>query len=279
MPSKPEIEPTLEELSSYLDHELGPTDQTRVAEHVATCATCQERLAGLRQATYAIRGLPMESPPRSFANVLPRQRQWRWAPVGWVGSAAVAVVLLGIGLTHLPAGEAETASNTAIHANSGGGNVSGGLAYGAGQPVPAAGLAAPLDESKSAAAAHAQSLVNSTTVSDPRTASRSLTLAADATSYTTSGAINVRTATRGLSVDEANSIRLWLTRDDGKGGYAIGMARPTNLPRNASGWDAVYPISQMPLPAPVAGSYRLEAVVQLADGSALIAYLPVTIRP
>ena len=281
MPSKPGTEPTLEELSSYIDNELDPNDQARVAEHVAGCAGCQDRLAGLRQTAYAIRGLPMETPPRSFTGVVPQQRRvWRWAPVGWVGSAAVAVLLIGIGLTHLPAGGPQTASNTAIHANNGGGNgVSGGLAYGAAQPVPAAGVAAPLDQTKSAAAGRTQALVNSTTVSDPRAAYRSLTLASDATSYTTNGTINVRIATSGLSVDDANSIHLWLTRDDGKGGYAIGMARPTNLPKNSSGWDAAYPISQMPLPAPVAGSYRLEAVVQLADGSALIAYLPITIRP
>ena len=279
MPSKPETEPTLEELSSYLDNELAASDQSRVAEHVATCAGCQERLAGLRQTAYAIRGLPMETPPRSFTSVVPRQRRvWRWAPVGWVGSAAVAVLLIGIGLTHLPAGGAETASGPATHANGGGNGVSGGLAYGAGQPVPAAGVVAPLDQTKSAAAARAQALVNSRTVSDPRDASRSLTLATDATSYSSNGAINIRIATTGLSADEASSIRLWLSRDDGTGGYAIGMAQPTSLPKNSSGWDAAYPISQMPLPSPIAGNYRLEAVVQLADGSALISYLPITIR-
>ena len=68
MPSEPRIpmEPTLEELSAYLDHELDDGAKARVAEHVAGCADCKMRLDGLRQTAYAIRALPMETPPRTF---------------------------------------------------------------------------------------------------------------------------------------------------------------------------------------------------------------------
>ncbi|MEA2667775.1 MAG: putative zinc-finger, partial [Chloroflexota bacterium] len=67
MPSEPRVptEPTLDELSAYLDHELDEDAKARVAQHVAGCAECQARLDGLRQASYAIRALPMETPTRT----------------------------------------------------------------------------------------------------------------------------------------------------------------------------------------------------------------------
>ena len=59
-------EPALEELSAYLDHELDSEAHARVAAHIAGCQDCQARLDGLRQTTYAVRALPMETPPRAF---------------------------------------------------------------------------------------------------------------------------------------------------------------------------------------------------------------------
>jgi putative zinc finger protein len=274
MPSKPGMEPTVEELSAYVDSELVPSDQARVAAHVAGCAACQERIAGLRQTAYAIRGLPMETPPRTFGLPQVRSRGWRWAPVGWVGTAAVAVLLVGIGLTHLPSGgtTASNAGTTAIHANN------GGAGYQPAEPARSAGVAAALDQSKAALAGRAVAPANSAIVMDPADRSRSMMLGTDATSYPTSGVMQVRLSTTGLSADETASFRLWLVRDAGSG-YAIRLAPPKNAPTNPFQFDAAYSISQMPLQAPVAGTYRLEAVVQLSDGSALIADVPLTITP
>ncbi|TMF51484.1 MAG: hypothetical protein E6I24_02140, partial [Chloroflexi bacterium] len=108
MPGEPRVptEPTLEELSALIDNELDAGAQARVAEHVAGCQECQARLDRLRQTAHAIRGLPMETPPRSFTIPAQRRQAWRWAPVGWLGGAAAAllVIAFGVQLLRSPAG-------------------------------------------------------------------------------------------------------------------------------------------------------------------------------
>ena len=91
MPSEPRVptEPTLEELSAYLDHELDAGAQARVAAHVAGCAECTRRLNGLRETVYAVRALPMETPNRTFTIPSERRQPFRWAPVGWVGGVEI----------------------------------------------------------------------------------------------------------------------------------------------------------------------------------------------
>ena len=122
MPSEPRTpaEPTLEELSAYLDHELDSAAEARVADHVAACDECRARLDGLRETAHAIRALPMETPPRRFTIPEQRRRGWRWAPAGWIGSAAVALLLIAVGIQnlHLPAGP--TATSGSFSTNSGG---------------------------------------------------------------------------------------------------------------------------------------------------------------
>ena len=54
-------EPTVEELSAFIDNELDAYAQSRVAAHVAGCPGCQVRLDGLRQTAHAVRALPMET--------------------------------------------------------------------------------------------------------------------------------------------------------------------------------------------------------------------------
>src|SRR5438105_7447323 len=141
MPGEPRVptEPTLEELSALIDNELDAGAQARVAEHVAGCQECQARLDRLRQTAHAIRGLPMETPPRSFTIPAQRRQAWRWAPVGWIGSAAVALLLIAVGIPnlHLPAGPTATSGSPST--------ASGGLAYGTadGQKGAVAPLAAP----------------------------------------------------------------------------------------------------------------------------------------
>lgn len=267
MPSEPQTppEPTLEELSAYLDHELDAGAQARVFEHVAGCADCQARLEGLRQTAHAIRGLPMESPPRTFAVPEVQRRQWRWAPVGWVGSAAVAMVIIVFGATHLhfsPGGTAGTASGgTAAHISA------------------AEKGAAPLSPSQADqnAARAAFAAAGSRTVSVPSDPARSLTIGTDSRTYVSNGVIRLHVSTSGLSANEASTVRIFLVRNQGQGGYATRLAPPTSAPTYPFTYDAAYSIPRLSLQAPVAGDYTLMVEVDLSDGSSLINWLPVTI--
>lgn len=270
MPSKPPIptEPTLEELSAYLDHELDAGAQTRVAEHVAGCADCQARVEGLRQTAYAIRGLPMETPPRTFT-VPERSPRRSWAPVaGWVGSLAAATVLMVFGVTHVNFG-AGPAATTASR------SISGGLGAGPAQPNGAAAPLAQSNQDKSATQAYAP--LNSKSVAVPGDAMRSMTVGTDARSYPANGILRLHVATSGLSTSEASTVRIFLTRDQGQGGYAIRLAPPTSASSYPLNYDAAYSIAQLPLQSPVAGDYLLQVEIQLDNGSALIVWLPLTI--
>src|SRR5438034_10420232 len=122
MPSEPRIpaEPTLEELSAYLDHELDSATQARVADHVAGCNECRARLDRLRETAHAIRALPMETPPRRFTIPEQRRQGWRWAPAGWIGSAALALLLLAVGIQNLHLPAAPIATSGSFSTSSGG---------------------------------------------------------------------------------------------------------------------------------------------------------------
>jgi hypothetical protein len=262
-------EPALEELSAYLDHELDSAAQARVAAHMAGCRDCQARLDGLRQTTYAVRALPMQTPPRAFT--IPAQRERtsrRWAPAAWLGGAAAAllVVVFGVNQLHFqgPGGTAGTS------------RISGGLAQGAPN-----GLVAPLDGSGYYApdVVHGASSTNSRTAVDPQKSSRSLTISTDATSYPASGVITLHVTTKGFSISEASSVRLLLMRATGGGGYSVRLGPPSNSPTFPFDYDAAYSIPQMRLPEPVAGNYTLQVTIDTSDGSTLVASLPLTIGP
>ena len=260
-------EPTLEELSGYLDHELDAAEQARVAEHLAGCPDCQERLDGLRQTAHAIRALPMETPTRSFTIPAQRRQSFRWAPVGWVGGLAATMLVIVVGATQLhfhgPGGAASTST------------ISGGLSrapYGQVAPTTT-GQTQALDSNAYAA----RPATNHTVVVDPRNSSRSLTVGTDATFYSPTGVISVNVTTRGLSANEASSVRLILARGTSQGGYSVQLLPPTNEATFPFNFDAAYSIPQMQLPAPVAGNYTLRVTIDTGNGSALVASLPLTI--
>lgn len=267
MPSEPRIptEPTLEELSAYLDHELDARAQARVAEHVAGCAECTRRLNGLRETVYAVRALPMETPTRTFTIPAQPRQSFRWAPVGWLGGAAAALLIIVVGVNQLH----------------GPGSALGTTLTSRGAAAPAAGQSrpevAPLNGSNQYAAADAQKFSNnSTTVVDPRNSSRSLTIGTDARSYSATGVLSLHVATNGLSAAEASSVRLLLNRESG---YSVRLAPPSKGSTYPFSYDAAYSIPQMQLQTPVAGNYTLRIEIDLSDRTALVAQLPLTITP
>jgi predicted anti-sigma-YlaC factor YlaD len=266
MPSEPRIptEPTLEELSAYLDRELDDDGKARVGEHVAGCADCQTRLDRLRQTAYAIRALPMETPPRTFSIPAKRRESVRWAPVaGWIGGVAAATLIIVVGVHQLSLhGPTTTASGgTAMHYNA----------------APAARAATPLGQGTNDALSASKSLANATTVFDPRNSSRSLTLSTDGSTYSPTGFIAVQVRIAGFAPQEISQPRLLLERN----GYAVELATPTHPV--ASSFQVTYDLSRLPLASPAAGSYTLILIESLpasgsGSGSTLVARLPITIQ-
>jgi hypothetical protein len=275
MPSEPRVptEPTLEELSAYLDHELDDDARARVAGHVAGCTDCQARLDGLRQTAYAIRALPMETPPRTFAIPATRRESVRWAPVaGWIGGVAAAMFIIVFGVTHVsfPAGGMGASSST--HP------VSGGLAQGAGSETQK-GAAAPASSSLNFDAARSY-VGNVTTVSDPRNPSRMLSLATDSRIYSSNGVMSVQVRIAGFAPEAVSPPRLLLERN----GYAVELATPTHgVTPVPSSFQVSYDLARLPLASPAAGSYTLILIESLpssasGSGSTLVARLPITIQ-
>ena len=267
-------EPTLEELSALIDNELDAGAQARVAEHVAGCQECQARLDRLRQTAHAIRGLPMETPPRSFTIPAQRRQAWRWAPVGWIGSAAVALLLIAVGIQnlHLPAGPTATGSTS---------TVSGGLAYGTaqGQKGAVAPLAAPAPSTQQFDSQSRGSATNGATVVDPTNSSRRLVLDTDSTSYPATGRMRVTAQLIGSPSTSLNSANQGLTLTLVRNGLGVALN-----PVGVESWNGTpifggwYDLAGFPLSAPRAGDYRLEATWVIPDGSGRVLQTSVPIR-
>jgi anti-sigma factor RsiW len=277
MPSEPRIptEPTLDELSAYLDHELNDDATARVAEHVAGCADCQARLDGLRQTAYAIRALPMETPPRTFTIPAKRRESSSWVPVaGWIGGVAAAMLIIVFGVQHLPFHPASMAGSTRT--------ISGGLGQGAAAPYAQGApyrQVAPLERSAQNDSALRGFSSNSKTVAGPQGSSSSLTISTDGASYSASGVITLHVTTKGLSLAEASSVRIFVMRETGQGGYLVRLMPPSTASTFPFDYEAAYSIPQMQLPAPVAGNYSLQVTIDTSDRSGLVAWLPLTITP
>ena len=276
MPGEPRVptEPTLEELSALIDNELDAGAQARVAEHVAGCQECQARLDRLRQTAHAIRGLPMETPPRSFTIPAQRRQAWRWAPVGWIGSAAVALLLIAVGIQnlHLPAAPTATGSTS---------SVSGGLAYGTaqGQKGAVAPLAAPAPSTQQFDSQSRGSATNGATVVDPTNSSRRLVLDTDSTSYPATGRMRVTAQLIGSPSTSLNSANQGLTLTLVRNGLGVALN-----PVGVESWNGTpifggwYDLAGFPLSAPRAGDYRLEATWVIPDGSGRVLQTSVPIR-
>jgi hypothetical protein len=243
-------------LSAYLDHELDADAQARVANHLTGCADCQLRLDGLRETAYAVRALPMETPRRTFTIPVPKRQPFRWAPVGWVGGVAAAFLLVALGVTQL---HGPAASTTAT---------SGGAGRAA---APEVGF----NQQDQGRAATALRSANSTTISDPHNASRTMTLSTDAKTYQPKGAITVNVEFTGLAPDGTTVLTLFLERK----GYGV-LLQTGSVPLDIQGFHRSYTLANLALVDPVPGDYFLIAIEQLpgSNGEMLVAQLPITIQ-
>jgi len=264
-------EPTPEQLSAYVDGELDAPARAELETHLETCSSCRARLEGLRQTVYAVRSLPMETPPRGFSVPAQRRQSWRWAPVGWIGGTAAALLVIAVGISQLHG--LGGASNTASSSGSAG----LGAARLAVAPLSRPQLGAPQQDRNaySTMALSAQQV----TVNEPGKAGRSLTLSTDARSYAANGVLTLRVSTQGLSAAEARTVAIFLGRDLGAGGYAVKLAPPTNETTYPNAFEASYAIADMHLQAPSDGTYSLQVTLDLSGGSSLIAHLPIVITP
>jgi len=276
MPSEPRVptEPSLEELSAFIDNELDAAEQTRVAEHVAGCADCQTRLDGLRQTAHAVRALPMESPPRTFTIPAQPRRSFRWAPVGWIGGAAAALLVVVVGVNQLhPLTPTNTASTS---------TVSGGLAQG---PVTlshkaAAPVAPPAASSNdqqfygqaTAAAGNVARAVSSSS-------SRQLVLATDHASYSTNGQMRVTIELQGSPSMSTNSTDQGLTLTLVRNGSGVALNPVGVIGSNGTPvFGGTYDLGSLRFTDPRAGAYRLEATWVIPDGSGQILQASVAIQ-
>ncbi len=261
-------EPGLEELSSYLDQQLPDDRRRELEEHLHGCETCRRRLDALRQAVNAVRALPMESPPRAFPLPVRRAPAARWAPLAWAGGVAAAALLV------------VTAGYVALQHPSG----VGALRSAGGAAAPRGETTLGQAQKDTARAAQSQfapaAVKNTASVSDPRAASRKLTLSTDAVSYPADGVLVIRVTLQGAQYPAASpltlsagGVRLTLLRD----GYAVELPAPFRVTSSPGPTiEASYRISDLPLADPKEGRYRLIATWLLPDtpGAALVAEVP-----
>jgi negative regulator of sigma E activity len=276
MPSEPRVptEPTLEELSALIDNELDAAEQTRVAEHVAGCADCQARLDGLRQTAHAVRALPMETPPRTFTIPAQPRQSFRWAPVGWIGGAAAALLVVVFGVNQLhPLTPTNSASTS---------TVSGGLAQG---PVTlshkaAAPVAPPAvssnDQQYSGQATIASA--NAATAVDPANRRRMI-LWTDRGSYATNGSMRVTIELQGSPSTSTNSGDQGLTLTLVRNGTGVALNPVGVISYNGTPvFGGTYDLGNLRFTDPRAGAYRLEATWVIPDGSGQVLQASVPIQ-
>jgi putative zinc finger protein len=267
-------EPTLDELSAYVDDELEPAHKARVAQHVAGCVDCRARVDGLRQTVNLVRALPMESPPRTFTIPAQRQRAFRrWAPVGWIGSAAAAVLVIAFGVGQLSHGLGGGAGTTALRTSSDSRAAQDKQAY------QAAGAPAVSPLSREPATLASQGFRNASPVEASLNGSQRLAVATDAATYSGTGAMRVRVVLYGSPSSSTNSRDQGLTLTLVRGGAGVALD-PVGIigSDGAPIFGGTYTVGGMPLGEPRAGDYRLVATWVVPDGSGRLLQASVSVR-
>jgi anti-sigma factor RsiW len=271
-------EPALEELSAYLDRELDNEAQARVAAHVAGCQACQTRLDGLRQTTYAVRALPMETPPRAFT--IPAQRERtsrRWAPAAWLGGVAAAGLAIAIGVTqlgHLPPSAPSSAGTSMNYSD--GSRTQKSTEHGAAAPV-AAPAASALDRQFDSQSSSAPA--NPSTVGDPSNGSRRVVLATDRAVYSKNAPMRVTIQLQGSPSTSTDSGDQGLTLTLVRNGVGVAL-RPVGVMswNGTPVFGGTYDLGSLSLAEPRAGDYRLETTWVIPDGSGRVLQASVPVR-
>ncbi len=97
------------EMAAYLAEEIGPEVRVQLDAHLAGCASCRAELEAFRETWWALGALPAPRPApdlearvlaRTTGEALPR-RAWRLLQLLRVPIAALAAVLLSMGLSRL----------------------------------------------------------------------------------------------------------------------------------------------------------------------------------
>jgi hypothetical protein len=266
MPSEPRTptEPTLEELSALIDDELDAGAQARVAEHVAGCEDCQARLDGLRQTAHAVRALPMETPPRAFSIPAEVHKPFRWAPVGWLGGAAAALLVIALGIQnlHLPAASPTSGSTASYNGASSARKSTGGSGV---APLAAPAASAPGQQFDSQAG---NASGNGSTVVDPSNGSRRMILGTDGASYSRNGRMHVSIQLQGSPSTSTNSGDQGLTLTLVRGGSGVALNPVGVISWNGTPiFGGTYDLGTLPLSEPRSGDYELIATWVIPDGS------------
>jgi Putative zinc-finger len=268
-------EPTLDELSALIDNELDPVAKARVAEHVAGCHDCQARLEGLRQTAHAVRALPMETPPRSFTIPAKTRQPFRWAPAGWVGSAAVALLVVAFGIHNLHVGAGTpTSGSTASYNGAAPARKSTGGSGAAPLAAPAASANAQQFDSQAGSAS-----AQSSTVTDPINGSRRMILGTDAGSYSPGGRIRVSIQLFGSPSTSTSSADQGLTLTLVRHGVGVALNPVGVISWNGTPiFGGTYDLASLPLSEPRAGDYELLATWLIPDGSGRVLQASVPIK-
>ena len=249
-------EPQLEELSAYLDHELTGSARQDLESHLAGCDTCRRRLEALKETVQAVRGLPLETPARSFTIPAQRRQSQHWEPAAWIGglaAAAVLTVVVGLNLPHggnpLPT-SASLASKNETNQNPAAAGAPGAAFSDRSQGLPFAAYA------------------NQATVSDPAAPARLLTLSTDSASYRADRTLTLHLTIQGVTYTPTQTstsagVRVVLVR----AGAGIELYPGETFQSGSTvTFAGSYNIGQLGLSEPVAGSYRLMATWRIPDG-------------
>ena len=277
MPSEPRTptEPTLEELSALIDDELDAGAQARVAEHVAGCADCQARLDGLRQTAHAVRALPMETPPRAFSIPAQSHKPFRWAPVGWLGGAAAALLVIALGIQNLhfsPAISPTAGSSANYNAASSARKSTGGSGV---APLAAPAASVPGQQFDSQRSAPA----NGSTVADPSNGSRRMILGTDGASYSNNGRMYVSIQLQGSPSTSTSSADQGLTLTLFRNGVGVALNPVGVISWNGTPiFGGTYDLGTLPLTEPRSGAYELIATWVIPDGSGRVLQASVPIQ-
>jgi hypothetical protein len=224
----------------------------------------------LKETVQAVRGLPLETPARSFTIPAQRRQSRRWEPAAWVGglaAAAVVTVFVGLNLPHGGGPLSTLSSSTASKS----------------QPFqnPGAAGAGPGESSDRVLSAPFAPFANRVTVSDPAGPARQLTLSTESSSYKADGTLTVHLTIQGVAypisqTSTSAGLRVVLVR----AGAGVELY-PGETFQSGSfvTFAGSYAIGQLGLSEPLAGSYRLIAIWRIPDGngSTLEAEVPVRI--